>query len=253
MRWQEALVLTVVAALASVVSAEVTDTFDGGEWSDQQVLQGSNGWEHCCGLTGTDFVQNGIGFLGTRGVDKGVNDQGQYLFIKALQTPIISGTYVAKAMINVASATRADAGVGAYFDDGNYVEAIVHNDFDTVLVTRVGGVQSEFQGGGGLGGLGWFELQVVYDLDSDSASASALDVDDNTGAIIGSVIDLGTFAGSPNFDVTHFIGQAGNASRPGTGNSGIIDNIGLGRIPEPASLALLALGGLTFLRRRRAA
>jgi len=252
MRWQEALVVTVVAALASVVSAEVTDTFDGGEWSNQQVLHGSNGWEHCCGATGTDFVQDGIGFLGTRGVDKGVNERGSYLFIKALQTPITSGTYVAKAMINVASATRADAAVGAYFDEDNYVRALVHNDFDTVLVTRIGGVHSEFQGGGGLGGLGWFELQVVYDLDSDSASASAIQVDDNTGAIIGPVIDLGTFAGSPSFDVTHFIGQAGNSSRDGTGNSGIIDNIGLG-LPEPGSLALLALGGLMFLRRRRAA
>lgn len=251
MRWQKTLTLTVVAALAGVASAAVTETWDGGEWSNGQLVDGSNGWAYDLGGDATTRVEDGIGYLGSRGAQSGSGASS--IHVKSLDATISAGTYVAKALLNVASGSRADAVIGVFFDGDNFARVDVYNDWKTTIVMKEGGTQSEVTASdSGLGGLGWLEMQVIYDADFDNVSGRYRDVTETMpAAYIGDWVDLPAFPANATFDVTKIVIGAGNASNPG-GPSGIIDNIGQS-IPEPASLALLALGGLMFLRRRHAA
>ena len=255
MRWKKTLVVTVVAALASVASADVTETWDGAEWSNGQSVDGNNGWALATelGANGENVI-NAMGHLGTRASGKSQNAAATAIFRKSLGETISSGIYTAKALIDVQSASRADAGLGVYLDADNYMRVEVYNDWNTTFKIASNGVYGESSvADGGLGTLGWIELQIIYDLDFDSGHAQYRNVDNGAAQYIGDWVNLASFPVTPTFNISDILIQAGNASNNGDNNSGFIDNIGIGAIPEPSSLALLTLGGLIMLRRRRAA
>ena len=240
MRWQETLVVTlvvtVVAALASVASADVTETWDGAEWSNGQVVDGNNGWVLATGLGANgENVVNAMGHAGTRGFGKSQKAAAKAIFQKSLGETISSGICVAKAFINVQSTSRANAGIGVYLDADNYMRVEVYNDLNTTLKIKSNGVYGEREvEDGGLGTLGWFELQIIYDLNFDSGHARYRNVDNDAAQYIGDWVNLASFPVTPTFNVTDILIQAGNASNNGDNNSGFVDNIGIGVPKQPS-------------------
>jgi hypothetical protein len=104
----------------------------------------------------------------------------------------------------------------------------------------------------GMGQFGWFEAQIVVKnagRANESAWARYRDVDDNTGA----AVDPWTYLGSYNqpgnmFDLTHL----GIESQTQQGGPEVAPFDDVTILPEPATLALLSIGGVvTLLKRRR--
>jgi hypothetical protein len=99
------------------------------------------------------------------------------------------------------------------------------------------------------------DLQSFFNYVEGNTYHVSLDANYDTGLVSTAVDNVSTgsypFAAGPASNVTtqeffmHLNGESGFA------NSIAIDNIS-GAVPEPASLALLGLAGLTMLRRRRA-
>ncbi len=104
--------------------------------------------------------------------------------------------------------------------------------------------------------LGWLRVQMNINLTADVVTGGSyqyVDIDDTTGDQMGtysSPFDF-TTSGQPGFALTH----AGliTSSFVGTTPHGRVDNFGTIPFPEPASAALLGLGSLLMLRRRRQA
>jgi len=91
---------------------------------------------------------------------------------------------------------------------------------------------------------GWIRLEMEVNAANTSATASVIDIDDNTGAEI-STIDSHTFSGS-TFGAVERAGFTHNNQ-----GWGAVDNFASS--PEPTTALMLVLGGGLLLRRRRAA
>ena len=87
---------------------------------------------------------------------------------------------------------------------------------------------------------------MVFTVTLDSASTVRIDF-----TLDGGLVDLtaggGTIPYTP-FTIFNEVGFSNGAYQTGF----VIDNINVSTIPEPATLALLGLGGMAFLRRRKA-
>jgi hypothetical protein len=229
----------------------------------------------------------GIGYDATRGLgqDNGVPFVPLAVgdATAAVPSTIAAGTVGVKALVNLAALNNSlgnanDLGqiaIGLALSEGseygaqnpdNFIEANILGDWSVSpgntsinLATRNGGIPTEIRPSMGVVAqdLGWFELRVLYNLDANTASVEFQDVSE-TGPVtfIGATTTL-AFLGSPTF-TPNFLGvrisntgvQGGNGGGNGElAPGGIVDNVSY--IPEPASMALLGLGGLMMLRRRR--
>ena len=91
---------------------------------------------------------------------------------------------------------------------------------------------------------GWHTYTVTIGADSVDFT-----LDLNSDGNINATASVAAVAGAGGFNSIR-LGGPSNLSSPGGG--GNFDNIVLETVPEPGSLALLGLGGLAMLRRRRA-
>lgn len=90
---------------------------------------------------------------------------------------------------------------------------------------------------------GWNRYQAIF-----SATSLTVTIDLGAdGSIDGTFVSAGAPSATPFVDLR--FGGPSNLSSAGGGIS--VDNIRLETIPEPATLSLLALGGMSVLRRRR--
>ena len=77
--------------------------------------------------------------------------------------------------------------------------------------------------------LDWFEVQLIYDLDGDTARARYRDADDTEVGYIGDWVDMGAFTGEPiTFSVSYV--SAGISKHLGEGQYAKMDNIGFGEV-----------------------
>ncbi|MEZ6083488.1 MAG: PEP-CTERM sorting domain-containing protein [Phycisphaerae bacterium] len=90
---------------------------------------------------------------------------------------------------------------------------------------------------------GWNRYQAIF---TESSLTVTIDLGAD-GSIDGTFVSAGAPSATPFIDLR--FGGPSNLSSAGGGAS--FDNISLEVIPEPATLSLLALGGIAALRRRR--
>lgn len=194
-----------------------------------------------------------------------------------------SGTVTAKGQFNMAALNNGAGGgmtnlgeisLGISLSEGgvfgqentdNYLEAMVLGDFDNSntginLASKSGGTFAESRPalGSAAQDLDWFEFSIIYDLDANSASVVIQDIAESGGAAVGAPITL-AFGSTPTFNPSHFGIRISNCctNHPQGRSSqlnpgGLMDNLSVSvyTIPEPATVGLLATGGMLMLRRR---
>ncbi len=244
-----AVVLTV--ALATQVSAVdvVRDNFNSDEGSDGNLLGDTTdtGQTWATGLiTGTgmnvgpQFGQDGNG----AGSASGSTSQ-----LVVFDAPLTSGTWYMSYDIHIGGHSGGDM--------QNILRGGGTGNSSFVIGQGSGGSTGIYQeglGGGAQGTVaGLFTnpptnvfIQGAYDLDNNTLTVTYEDID-NPGNGSGSyVLNISAGYQPESFEMFRNAGPAGNDV--GIDNLWIADR----PIPEPASLALLGLGGLAMLRRKRA-
>ena len=261
--WAFALMLSV--GLTSVAGAGFVDDWDeesGYGWFQNGPLNGHDGWVSM--WEGSDLrVTPGVGYLGSKGVTDAdpANDDNRVMKPLGEVNSIRSGRYTFPMLLNVSGADTAggESIAGFLIGDnpqmwvGNHLSVNVRGGLlagdSTRIDLRNGASEATISAGAVLPSLGWIELQIVYNLDNDSARVRWCDVDDERAAYIGDFVELGGFPGpAPTFDVT-YIGLRTSATHIPAG-SAFIDGLGIG-MPEPGTLCLLAVGWVVLIRRRR--
>jgi hypothetical protein len=148
----------------------------------------------------------------------------------------------------ILAATDSDLSQG----DGYYVSAVGNNEIGLYRYTggvhdQVGGSVTKILTGSYVAGTTAHDLQVTYDAGTDTWAVLAADAG-NVLVAEGSVVDS-TFTSSTM--VASGFGFNGFAGGGASGRGGQLDSIEL--VPEPTTMALLGLGGLVALKRRRTA
>ena len=114
----------------------------------------------------------------------------------------------------------------------------------------------------GSGGFQWMTLLVEVDSDAIGSGVTAdpgLATFTLTSAASGNTVEVGTIDNSNGGTVVSMTGNVGvvfadiftSVSDRPQYSFGVFDNLSVNLVPEPSSLALLSLGGLVLLRRRR--
>jgi hypothetical protein len=268
--------IVVILGLAGAAQAEFSDDFDSNTasnnyvWTPGDTVAGNNGWmqyfDEGAGMNSLDIgsggsgigppVQGTISAAGQRGVarditaDKsgdsyeasvmigGMDASEQYAILRVGAAGHLTTDHTPESMY-ILHVAPIDVTLGLRHDGGWYYN--YWTDTSLFPFTEV-----DFAD--------WMGLKIV--LDTDYAHAFIADIDSTTGDVIGDWTDLGRF---PN------VGDKGKA-KDLTGPSIIpfipaeasfqhhADHAGdnFSSVPEPVTLAILALGGgLALLRRRR--
>jgi hypothetical protein len=146
------------------------------------------------------------------------------------------------SILGVGGVLAFDTGINAGPGDATF--DAVYDDFIDVDVTDGGGNDSFAIGILDIDGTVEFSVTLDDGTNSGTASAST----SSTGTTFISLADA-AFAGVDLTSIDTITFSGSNATRA---SDVAIDNIGFSVVPEPTSFALLGLGGLMVMRRRRA-
>lgn len=258
------LMTALVLALGSTASAALsfTEDFDS-DYSNGDNIAGTHGWVQTAFVWGA-VIDHATAtsdlFMNTFSGEFGTWPQG------AAQpfTTINSGKIILSTLLHVN--TLGDNAIVGIFDDGNTNPAVSMSGYAVSLESNVtnGGwikligfdadteTSNEGWTGESFPSLGWFKVELTIDYGTLNGSGGPtptfrwIDVVETTGAETGS---WSSPAGGPTTsfpDISTY--GATNLGLVG-GGSTYIDNINL--IPEPATLAVLSIGGLLALLSRR--
>ena len=263
------LVLVLILGLASQAAAEIIDNWEGPEWTPgiDSIPPTTNGWQTYAVWTfGEIEINNSVGYLGTVGGEVNLASGTDYRYygahpIKQLPAPVTSGTLTHYALLKMSD--DADHGLIAI----SMLEQNPNNHVELSFGSRgTGRLKSNTLAGSSsevlfdaswMATAGWFAAEMTVTgigTGTPTVSGRYRDVDDNTEAYIGDWIALGSMTDAgifPGVAVAYqgfMIGDWGNWGSPD--DFAWADRINA-PIPEPATLAVLALGGLTVLLRRR--
>ena len=264
MTLKNVLVVALTWSLASFAMAGGIEKFEAFLDGDL-VGQGDWGTSHLFGSS-SGYPSGQIGDVGL-GLTKGVGDEtnspntfsGGSIALDPADVPA-DGTFTLRADVFGGASQNPTIGLGtnSLADNANSERSIFLQIKPTkaeVTSRDAGGtLHREVQDPVAFQSLGWVHFRLNAHLTGGqvtSADYQYVDIDDNSGAAIGSLSSpfAFDFSGQNPFALTHAFLMTGNY---GSGPHGRVDNFGpIPLIPEPASLALLGLGGLTMLRRRR--
>jgi len=256
MKMHNAIVVLVVAAFAVVAQAGVTETFESG-FADGQDLVGAGDW--IAYVDGGNTVHSSIKVSDTGGVGNSFGLASPSTAGHAAAIPLdpndvpANGTFVLSSLINVSGngstggffGVNDGGGAGGFFITANFKPNVAELQFP-------GGAEGKvFEN---FGGMGWFQARMHITQVAGIVSAANFDwrdVDDTTaaGGVFSAMTAFDSATAPAAVGITHAHLESYNFN---SGPVGRFDNFGP-VIPEPASLALLGLGGLMLVRRRRAA
>lgn len=268
------LAIGLIVGLAGFGQAAVVDNFDS--YADQSILNGQGGWSSSGGNEGHQTsalrVVAGKGVGGSNAVTSAKDGTHATEGSSAMEIPVgIRGDFTAQVDINVGG----DGQTGdvefriATMAFANFEDTNSHNN-DWVGPRMRSGVPSSF------GGVSWAKTHTgTFSLFSPAHDSSNLDlanqgyiqakivvadnavgayyrdIDDATGLPLGDGTWHGSMTGGTRFwhgglgiEAVQLLAQGGDSDKS------YYDNLII--TPEPASLALLGLGGLMMLRRRHA-
>jgi hypothetical protein len=255
--------ILVVFGLAGVVNATLIDNFSGwslenfdSDYSNGDGVQAHHGWttSHQNGTARSDATIQATGIGGTNGASAlGISDA----FGAATGDTAVGDTHTVRMLFNDGGGgswnfsflaiggadyltTPASDHIWAQFGQVNGGESKLSNR----IADGTGGENSVTYDNTGMTGLGWFEGAISVNTNTGTAEAFYRDVSDSDGVPSGPWVTIGAFSGV-SFSTVGAIGF-------GVGGGYTGDNLvsQTGYIPEPNSLVMLAIGGLTLLRRR---
>lgn len=222
-------------------AAVLTETFDDGSITDSQTWIGlTNTVANQSTATGTPGTYYGAAALRLQGADSG-------RLMTTLSTPIAAGSIVTLSFKTLKTGTGNAISVGLLNDSNTGY--LFSNELNNSGINRVNILTTSTAGdsvasAGSLtnivskGGTGasdvWHSVQVIWNTATGAVSAT----------IDG--IDAGTYTGTATMttDITKVVIMGAYK------NSAYIDEISIS-VPEPASAAVLGLGGIAVLTRRR--
>ena len=265
-------------AAMAVISVE---NFDGAEWTPLPTLilhdlsppDNINGWhiEATGGTPAVMRIESGVGYLGTDGAvvgNKTVAGVSWFSWIeKALDVPVTSGSLTNYGIFKLKDVTdKPQAGLsfqGTAPGWKHNVQLQIDQNGEGDLrwlsnnAADEGIVKFDLGWTGGGDTIGWFAAELTLDdleTATPTVSARVRDVHETKNEYIGDWISLGSLTDAgifPEVAVAHQGFMIGDWGRSASAEDfAWADRIN-DPIPEPATAAVLALGGLTVLLRRR--
>ena len=233
-------------------------------------LDGQNGWsadgEIELNSTGGGHM---TGFGPSMGARNSNGNPGTFTATHSLGTTISGGSIIATALVSPSCGSCQKGGSILVSDGGSNslaVQVLGRSPDSTISLIGPGGTRTTtapFTGGvfvNGSSGSGivdfndalFVEVKIEYNLDTGVATGSVRDVLDYDGrpTTYGALSITDTFDSFTPFDVTT-VGFTTTTASNSVNFSGHVDDVTFEAIPEPASLTLLALGGLMMFWRRQ--
>jgi len=264
------LVLLVVFGFAGVASSAVVEDWEA--WTVGDGVNSADGWVDLtfAGATHTGLTIEAAGVNGSNsagsivGTAKWTGTGAAH----AIDAELLGGsTHTVSVMIDTSKGANNLAylyigdsslvtgaptnGVGLITKSAGYIGAGLQAQIAGESVMDYNDVSINFMA------MGWHEVKIDLSLDVSgnvtAASASYRDVDDVTG-VGGAWNFIANYTGLSPFQATHvgLWSRSGNTIDAPLGKGPDFDNLGGVFVPEPATLGLLATGGLlTLLRHRR--
>ena len=231
-------ILFVVALCVTTAYAELHESWETG-WRDGDTVAQTNGWGSTFGQI---FIDSDSGFQNSAGVRISASEAGGGAF-KLLGETWGDGMFIVRALCMVTSKVE-HCGLGPWNDSSNYAHLWMKGDSAGLKVMVEEKWRPEtVHTGQPFSQLGWFEAQVVYDLNRRRMFARYRDVDDESGSPAGPWVSLGTFGERDSmpsepipWDVTGINIYVYNQQK-GTTQSGVLDDItaGPGTVIEPGA------------------
>ena len=184
--------------VATTANAQFRESWET-DWSDGDTVGEANGWGK---VFGEIYIDAKSGFGGSAGLRVSAEHPGGGAF-KLLDKTYRDGVLIVRGLCK---ATKWDhCALGPRKDDRNYAHILMKENTAGLKVMVDGEWRPEpVLDGLPFGELGWYEAQVVYDLDMKEMSARYRDVDDQTGVPLVPWKSLGKFGDigpAPNTEV----------------------------------------------------
>ena len=233
-------------------------------------LDGQNGWS-AAGEIELNSQGGGheTGFGPSMGARNSNGNPGTFTATHSLGATISGGIITATALVSPSCGSCQKGGSILVSDGGSNslaVQVLGRSPDSTISLIGPGGTRTTtapFAAGvfvNGSSGSGivdfndalFVEVKLEYNLDTGVATGTVRDVLDYNGrpTTYGALSITDTFDSFTPFDVTT-VGFLATTASNSVNNSGVVDDVMFEAIPEPASLTLLALGGLMMFWRRQ--